>query len=712
MMLSSKHFLQGALIGFKHLKLPILLGQGRNNLVENINNINSISKPNELIKIIFFVKEGLDSFLLDVITGLSGEYITKKIIVTNYKQIDEEMQWADICWFEWCDELIAYGSKLSLASEKKIICRIHSYEAFTDYPTKVAWENIDKIIFVSEEIKDFVTDNFKIDKAKTLLISNGIDHDKWTFADRKPGFNIAYVGYINYKKGPMLLLQTFKAIYDMDNRYKLFIAGKFQDPRDVLYFRQMIKEFAIEGNIIYEGWQDNLNNWLEDKNYILCTSILESQNTSVMQAMIKGIKPLIHNFVGAKKIYPQSLVWNTINDALLMISNNEYNSQKYYFFVKDNFELADKIEELKSLFVNLVGTKKNVLIEHPLVTVGITIYNGIQYLSKCIDSFIDQTYPNIEILLIDDCSTDGSIEIIKNYEESHSNIHAIYHSVNSGGASRGIREIIENANGKYFQWIACDDFAEKDAIYKFVDYLEKNPDKDYVYSNFNIVNQDNIKVQEWNYLVYSPNQIIERIFKTASGLIPMNCLHRVSFFKNNKIDWIIYRGNDFSADTLNSLQFIKYNWNYGKIDGAVINYRIHSNNLSHNLLRRIESSVSIFDYIIKNFKEEVYASEIPWNQFENKPQLKNYVIAKFYYDQIENHLSMNAIPQYLKIIISKDELKNYCYIYAKEGITYLDEGLKQGTTFLNELLSLKMLYKKYMDEICDSCHGESDKELV
>lgn len=424
-MLSSKHFLQGALIGFKHLKLPILLGQGRNNLVENINNINSISKPNELIKIIFFVKEGLDSFLLDVITGLSGEYITKKIIVTNYKQIDEEMQWADICWFEWCDELIAYGSKLSLASEKKIICRIHSYEAFTDYPAKVAWGNIDKIIFVSEEIKDFVTDNFKIDKAKTLLISNGIDHDKWTFADRKPGFNIAYVGYINYKKGPMLLLQTFKAIYDMDNRYKLFIAGKFQDPRDVLYFRQMIKEFAIEGNIIYEGWQDNLNNWLEDKNYILCTSILESQNTSVMQAMIKGIKPLIHNFVGAKKIYPQSLVWNTINDALLMISNNEYNSQKYYFFVKDNFELADKIEELKSLFVNLVGTKKNVLIEHPLVTVGITIYNGIQYLSKCIDSFIDQTYPNIEILLIDDCSTDGSIEIIKNYEESHSNIHAI-----------------------------------------------------------------------------------------------------------------------------------------------------------------------------------------------------------------------------------------------------------------------------------------------
>ena len=47
------------------------------------------------------------------------------------------MIWADICWFEWCDELVAYGSKLSIAKEKRIICRLHSYEAFTDLPANV-----------------------------------------------------------------------------------------------------------------------------------------------------------------------------------------------------------------------------------------------------------------------------------------------------------------------------------------------------------------------------------------------------------------------------------------------------------------------------------------------------------------------------------------------------------------------------------------------
>jgi hypothetical protein len=179
----------------------------------------------------------------------------------------------------------------------------------------------------------------------------------------------------------------------------------------------------------------------------------------------------------------------------------------------------------------------------------------------------------------------------------------------------------------------------------------------------------------------------------------MNCLYRSSFFKDNEINWIVYRENDFSADTLNSLQFIKYNWNYGKIDGAVINYRIHSNNLSYNVKKRIESAVSIFDYIIKNFNEEIYACDIKWGELQNRIQVKNYVIAQFYYDQINNHVNMNAIPEYVKCNVSKDELLKNCSVFSKEGMKYIDEGLTQGPTFLNELLKLKELYYKYNEEV-------------
>ena len=320
-----------------------------NNHIEKIISEQNLVLNEDRKKIAFFVKQGMDSFLGDIIEGLTDEYDTRKIVVTEYSHIDKGMQWADICWFEWCDELVAYGSKHQLAEKKNIICRLHSYEAFADYPSNVEWGCIDKIIFVGENIRKFVIDKYGIDKTKTVTIPNGVNIDKYTFKEREPGFNIAYVGYINYKKGPMLLLHTFKAIYDSDNRYKLYIAGQFQDDRDVLYFQQMIKEFGIEENVFYEGWQDNLDKWLENKNYILCTSVLESQNMSVMQAMCKGIKPIIHNFVGAKEIYPQVYVWNSIDESIIMITNNKYNSNKYREFIKYNYSLKKQVNETKFL---------------------------------------------------------------------------------------------------------------------------------------------------------------------------------------------------------------------------------------------------------------------------------------------------------------------------------------------------------------------------
>jgi len=315
-------------------------------------------------KLVFFSK-GDDKFLNDIIVKLSSKYEVKKITITlqALRLIDNWMEWADICWFEWCDELLAYGSNLALSKYKKIICRLHSYEAFTNYPSGVDWSCVDKLIFVSQDIREYVTGKFKVNREITAVIPNGLDMDKYTFKERTAGFNIAYVGYINYKKGPMLLLHTFKAIYDSDSRFKLYIAGQFQDERYSLYFKQMIHEFGLENNFIFEGWQENINQWLEDKNYILCTSILESQNMSVMQAMAKGIKPVIHNFVGATNIYKRKYLWNTINEAVLNIAEESYNSTEYRDFVADNYSLGKALKTIDSLFGDLVndaGNKLNV----------------------------------------------------------------------------------------------------------------------------------------------------------------------------------------------------------------------------------------------------------------------------------------------------------------------------------------------------------------
>ena len=161
---------------------------------------NYAAKKNNTKKFAFFVKPRMDSFLGDIISLLENDYIVKKYIVTDAIQIDEGMEWADVCWFEWCDEVAIYGSKLKAAQRKKVICRLHSYEAFTEYPLQVEWENIDHVVFVAEHIREYLLENVSnLKKEKTSIIPNGIDLTKYAYKVRKRGFNIAYVGYINWQ---------------------------------------------------------------------------------------------------------------------------------------------------------------------------------------------------------------------------------------------------------------------------------------------------------------------------------------------------------------------------------------------------------------------------------------------------------------------------------------------------------------------------------
>lgn len=114
-----------------------------------------------------------------------------------------------------------------MVKEKKIICRFYSYEVFIDYINNVNWSNVNRLIVVCEYIKSFIVKSFNIDEKIISIIFNGINEKKWKFKEWDDGFNIVYVGYINYKKGLMFLLYIFKVIYEKDYRYKLYIVGIF-----------------------------------------------------------------------------------------------------------------------------------------------------------------------------------------------------------------------------------------------------------------------------------------------------------------------------------------------------------------------------------------------------------------------------------------------------------------------------------------------------
>lgn len=102
----------------------------------------------------------------------------------------------------------------------------------------------------------------------------------------------------------------------------------------------------------------------------------------------------------------------------------------------------------------------------PLVTIGIPVYNVEPYIEKCLLSVLNQTYQNLEILVVDDLGTDNSMQIVERLRKSHpkgSLITIISHSQNSGiGEARNT--IIERAKGEYLFFVDSDDFIEPETI--------------------------------------------------------------------------------------------------------------------------------------------------------------------------------------------------------------------------------------------------------
>ncbi|MGL6057799.1 MAG: glycosyltransferase family 2 protein, partial [Culicoidibacterales bacterium] len=83
----------------------------------------------------------------------------------------------------------------------------------------------------------------------------------------------------------------------------------------------------------------------------------------------------------------------------------------------------------------------------PLVSVVVPVYNVAQYLPKCLDSIVNQTYKNLEIILVNDGSTDNSLEIIHEYAKKDSRIMVI--DQENGGLSDARNTGVKQINGEY-----------------------------------------------------------------------------------------------------------------------------------------------------------------------------------------------------------------------------------------------------------------------
>jgi glycosyltransferase involved in cell wall biosynthesis len=111
----------------------------------------------------------------------------------------------------------------------------------------------------------------------------------------------------------------------------------------------------------------------------------------------------------------------------------------------------------------------------PLITIGITCFNSEDTILRALDSAISQTYPNIEVIVVDDCSSDSSVRMIGDFVRVNTGVKLIVHQENAGMAG-ALNTIISNANGLLVAWFDDDDVSLPHRIQTQYDVISKYND--------------------------------------------------------------------------------------------------------------------------------------------------------------------------------------------------------------------------------------------
>lgn len=126
----------------------------------------------------------------------------------------------------------------------------------------------------------------------------------------------------------------------------------------------------------------------------------------------------------------------------------------------------------------------------PLVSVALHSYNQKDWLVECIESILAQDYPNMEIVVADDGSTDGSQDVLREYEKKYSDKFVLCFSDKNRGIADNCNMALSNCKGKYMAHFDGDDVMLPGKISKQVAFMEQNPDCVICYHNMEVFNSD------------------------------------------------------------------------------------------------------------------------------------------------------------------------------------------------------------------------------
>ncbi len=243
-----------------------------------------------------------------------------------------------------------------------------------------------------------------------------------------------------------------------------------------------------------------------------------------------------------------------------------------------------------------------------LVSIIIPVYNQSSYIEEAIDSCLNQTYPEIEIIVVNDGSTDNTKDVLKSYLDK-SVIKYIYQENSGLAAARNTG--LRNATGEFIQFLDSDDMLEKTKLEKQVKYLRQNDSVFGVYCNTTYFRftLENV-IDSYRKFEKRTGNFLERWI--SSNFVPVNAMlsRRTDLFFDEELkvleDWEYW------------LRLSLLDKQFGCIDEKLNYVRIHDKNMSKSREKMIRGELIVLD---KFEKHQVYPGKLKFVKYKKYKRL-------------------------------------------------------------------------------------------
>ncbi|MFW5690259.1 MAG: glycosyltransferase [Planctomycetota bacterium] len=302
-----------------------------------------------------------DTFLKHIIEHLRRSYDVRvfsgrTLDKQNERECLDLIQWCDVAWVEWATNLAAAITHITPQPPCRVVVRLHKYEAYTPWPTKINWGRVDTLINVGnpvvlDQLRSVVPD---IDwKVNHVTLPNGVDMDRYSLSAGERTKEMVFIGNLRPVKNPQFLLQCMHRLRQEDPDYRLHVAGHWDDRQLKQYLLDASRAMDLQEHLLFEGFQKDIDQWLADKSVIVSSSLIESQGMGIMEGMARGLKPIIHRFPGAEHIYHEDHLFLTPEEFAAKVLSDEWDPARYRREIEENYSLALQLDRIDALMTSL-----------------------------------------------------------------------------------------------------------------------------------------------------------------------------------------------------------------------------------------------------------------------------------------------------------------------------------------------------------------------